>query len=357
MSYGKRGDQYRRRHPFVWGLLRLSLGVSIIAWLLFRINIDNLREALRAVSGSRSWLGLGLVLICMGLLACMARWKMLLDSQQVRLSSKDVFLIFFSGNFFNIFMLGATGGDLVKASLAARGAGGRKTEAVATVLIDRCIGFAVLALLAGVLVTVRAGFFFGNRTLRPVGGLVLAVLALTVLLVEGLFRGKWLQYPQAAARRLLPAESSRRIEQTLRRCRDACLICRRQRGLLLKACSLSLVNHMTSVMACAVFGYILRLQIAWTEYLTFIPLIVLAGMLPVTVGGLGIREGAAVLLLTAVNATQEEALLLSLLFYFCLLFWSLFGGILFVLFIASPGSFARGPGTGPLRAARRFSRR
>ena len=49
--------------------------------------------------------------------------------------------------FFNAFLLGSTGGDLLKAYYAARETHHRKTEAVVTVLVDRLIGlFSMLAL-------------------------------------------------------------------------------------------------------------------------------------------------------------------------------------------------------------------
>ena len=54
------------------------------------------------------------------------------------------------GLFFNIVVPGLTGGDLVKAVLAARDHPERKAAAMISVLVDRLIGVLVLVLLGAV---------------------------------------------------------------------------------------------------------------------------------------------------------------------------------------------------------------
>jgi len=54
--------------------------------------------------------------------------------------------------------------------------------------------------------------------------------------------------------------------------------------------------------------------LAFDQYLFIVPVILVAASIPVTVGGLGVREAAAVTLFTAAGMTQENAAAVSLLF-------------------------------------------
>ncbi len=326
-----RTNPFKRVRSILGMLLRLGIGVTIVALLISRMEVDNLRDALLTGADNWSWLVLGVALLFAGLITCVVRWKLLLNSQGILLASKDVFQIFFVGQFFNLFMIGATGGDLVKAFLAARSAGGlKKTEAVSTVLIDRSIGLTALALFAGAMVLGRAGLFFKNESLRPIGFFIVGFAVLTATVIAILFSRHWLAHPRFAERVVLPP-SAVRIEHALRRVYEAFFVCRRDPALLLKTFALSLSNHMLAVLACVAFGRGLALEMAWLDYLTYVPIMGVFGAIPITPGGLGLREGVAVVLLATVGIAKPGAVLLSLLLYFGMMVWSLFGGLLFLV--------------------------
>jgi uncharacterized membrane protein YbhN (UPF0104 family) len=69
----------------------------------------------------------------------------------------------------------------------------------------------------------------------------------------------------------------------------------------------------------------------WIDYLVFIPTIGLIGMIPVSVGGAGWREGAYILLFQSVGATPAQAAALSVLWLGAIVATSLPGGIIYVV--------------------------
>lgn len=312
------------------GLLRLAVGLAIVGWLIARMEIGELVDALSTGLGNWPWLiaGCGMLLVALG--ACAVRWKLLLKAQQITISMSQVIHIFFVGQFFNLFMIGATGGDVVKAYLVARTVGDRKTEAVSSVLIDRLIGLMALTLLAGAMVAGRPHAFFSDPALRPIGVFVLVFMALMLLVVVLPLSRHWLNHPRIAGRGLLP-RPAQRLGRVLRRVYDACYLCRRRPRLLAQTFLLSMANHLLAVAACIMFGQALQLPLAGIDYLTYIPVIGVFGALPITPGGLGVREGAAVVLLGSVGIARPQAMLLSLLLFAGLTLWSLFGGLWFVL--------------------------
>jgi uncharacterized protein (TIRG00374 family) len=77
------------------------------------------------------------------------RWHLLLESLGIRISPFRTLVINLVGAFYNAFMPGTTGGDLIKAYYASKHTTHR-TRAVLSVLIDRAIGLLALILVSPV---------------------------------------------------------------------------------------------------------------------------------------------------------------------------------------------------------------
>src|SRR5262249_62009496 len=72
-----------------------------------------------------------------------ARWFVLVRALELPFRLRDAVRLGLAGFFFNIFLAGEIGGDVVKAAFLAREQS-RRTAAVATVLVDRVGGLAGL---------------------------------------------------------------------------------------------------------------------------------------------------------------------------------------------------------------------
>jgi uncharacterized membrane protein YbhN (UPF0104 family) len=75
-------------------------------------------------------------------------------------------------------------------------------------------------------------------------------------------------------------------------------------------------------------GLGLNLGMSLADCMVLTPLIVLAAMLPISLGGWGVREGAAILLFGLVGLTRSDALALSVVFGLCTVAVSLPGSVL-----------------------------
>jgi uncharacterized membrane protein YbhN (UPF0104 family) len=80
----------------------------------------------------------GFVLYCLAAGLTMVRWYLLVRALDLRLTLRDAFRFGLIGVFFNTFLPGAVGGDIIKAAVLARGQS-RRTAAVATVIMDRLL--------------------------------------------------------------------------------------------------------------------------------------------------------------------------------------------------------------------------
>jgi uncharacterized protein (TIRG00374 family) len=161
-------------------ILKLSLAVAVLIFIFKKMDMDQLQATLAATAGEWPWLLGGFILCLIPILLCMIRWKMILDAQNMHLGWSRVNSIFFIGLFFNSFMIGPTGGDLVKAYYTARETNHKKTEAISTIFIDRVIGLFALALIVGTMILVRWQFFMASPVSRAYAWPALAACALVI---------------------------------------------------------------------------------------------------------------------------------------------------------------------------------
>ena len=84
----------------------------------------------------------------------------------------------------------------------------------------------------------------------------------------------------------------------------------------------------TSVAWCV--GKSLTIDAPFLAYITFFPVIGLISAVPITPGGLGVREGLSIQLWSVMGVPFADAFLMSLLPFLFQVFWGLPGGILFL---------------------------
>jgi uncharacterized membrane protein YbhN (UPF0104 family) len=320
----------------LWLLLRLGLAVAVMVWLLRKMGLEHMGQTLRGTAGHWPWL-LAAFLVCIPpLFLCIVRWKLILDAQEMKLPWARVSSIFFIGTFFNSFMIGPTGGDLVKAYYTARETHHKKTEAVTSIFIDRIIGMIVLALIVSVMILVRWNFYMEHPQTRVTALVALAVcggivaggiLAFSVHLFETFpFLKRWTLHP-------VFGKAFGLVEKVY----NAFYVCRAQPRLLLKIAGYSLVLQVLFVVSTFFVGRALDLDRPFLDYLSLAPLVGLISAIPVTPGGLGIREGASIHLWAIMGVPSGKAFLLAFLPYLFLVLWGLPGGVLFLFHRSGTG--------------------
>jgi uncharacterized protein (TIRG00374 family) len=83
------------------------------------------------------------------------RWRILLKVQGINLTTPRITGLFLIGMFYNQFLPGGTGGDVVKTYLLWKETPGKKPGALLAVLFDRMIGLIALIIITGVLIFLR----------------------------------------------------------------------------------------------------------------------------------------------------------------------------------------------------------
>jgi hypothetical protein len=110
----------------------------------------------------------------------------------------------------------------------------------------------------------------------------------------------------------------------------------RWRGVILAATAQSFLFQAVVILVVFLNANALGLSVPVAALAVFVPLISLAGMLPVSVNGLGIREALYLLLFGRIGVPADAAVTMALLYFAVTLAASLPGGIVYAL--------QRGPG-------------
>jgi glycosyltransferase 2 family protein len=269
---------------------------------------------------------LSVLLVGLALLVGVVRWRMVLEAQGLDLPLGRAARISFVGQFFNSFLLGSTGGDLIKAYYAARETHHKKTEAVTTVFVDRLVGLWAMLFFAGVMMTPNLRLLASSRDLYVPALFIVAMLGgLSVVLGLAFWGGVSKRYPRARHQlRRLPKGD------LLERALDSCRQFGKQKTFLLKTIAVSLGLNVLWVLQVMVLGRGLDLSISTLALFVIVPVVFCISALPITPNGLGVRENLFVLMLAVLKVPRTAALSMSLVASAEGLFWSLVGGMIYM---------------------------
>ncbi len=278
--------------------------------------------------GANWWLlllGLALILPIFPIQAL--RWWLLMRCRGMRVSYARAFRLTMVGQFFNFCMPGMTGGDVVKAYYAAKGSGQRGI-AVMSVIFDRAAGLLGLVMLAGIagLVMLLRGEL--DDDLRKL------VLTVTVLIWLGFFSFFVVAYLYFARRVRNKIGLQKLIDRMgpgniLVRLDDAAATYRDHKKVILITILISLPVHIAQSMATTCAGWSLGMGLSAGLMLTVLPVLFLAGSVPLTYQGLGVMEALAVAMLLPsqlADANQLVSMLVMIRVY--LIIYALIGAVM-----------------------------
>ncbi len=258
------------------------------------------------------------------------RWQLLLKIQDVHIPFWKVIQLSYLGHFLNFFLIGTTGGDLVKAYWVGRFSP-KRAEGFVSVFVDRVIGVVVLVVMAAVFVLCMWHDPQVAKLGRAVGSLVvLAAIAVVFLFSERLRR--LVRFDQWKGK--LPI--SRLVDQI-----DQSLLTYRRAGrILLEAAVATVLLQFLSSTASYFLGSALQIKAAVWYYWLYVPLAFLIGSIPISVfWGLGLLEGAYVGFFAGSGfASVTQAAMLAMAVRLMQLFWSLPGSLVVAVGIKNKDS-------------------
>jgi uncharacterized membrane protein YbhN (UPF0104 family) len=276
---------------FLFAAVKIGVSAAILAWLFVQAWRDESFATLWRQPKNWPLIAAALGVLFAGVSLTFLRWYLLVRALGLPFSLRDAFRLGFLGYLLNFFTLGIVGGDVIKAVFLARQQPGRRTEAVATVVVDRMVGLYALFLLSAIsYLAFSVQIADESRAVEMqgvirVGQAAIALsaagaVAIGVLLLPGFTTSPWWDVLTG-----LP-----RVGPTFERIVGAVRAYRRRVPLMLGIVVMSLGNHV--LFAAAVFlvaGGLYPTPPSLGAHMIIVPIANLAGAVPLP-GGLGAYE-------------------------------------------------------------------
>jgi uncharacterized membrane protein YbhN (UPF0104 family) len=287
--------------------LRPVVSIAILGWLAWRADWGQVRESFSHVRLDLWCVSFGVYLITQVL--CTLRWQVLGRELGFQQSFLHFGQLYFIGMFFNLFLPTSVGGDVARAwYLNARS--GRGVAAAVSVFVDRVSGLLLLLALA-----------------------VAGSLACSVDLPGWIPACVWGAAGCAALGLLTLPLASRLLSRfdRLRRLIDGVqhFACRPR--VVLQTSVLSLVAQVANVLVLWLLGIAIAAPVPTGYYWILVPMISLLTLLPISLNGMGIREGGMVLFLAPLGISPAVAMSLAFLWFSIFTAASLVGAGIYLL--------------------------
>ena len=315
----------------ILSVLGVLLAVLLAVWTIARVGD---KAAMLAAFGEAlarpGWLLLGIVLLGVSLAAGTVRWWLLLRDFKTPLPFRETLRLYLAGHFCSLFATGATGGDVVKAAVVVARFPGRRLAAVASIGVERVIGLLSLFIPLGLSV-----LFFRSRPdlMRLCMTLFFALFAawcLTAVLL--CLNWHWIARRMQLQRRF--PSLCRRLAPLAAVWEDICRVCGglgpRPRSHFRPVLRLSVLNHVVAALCGVAMARAAGVEVPLGEAFAAMLLSNAVAMVPLTPGGVGLREATTATLLQQVGATDAQAAATGFLVFGAILFWAAVGGVCWV---------------------------
>ncbi len=302
-----------------WFWLRLLLSVMTIFFLLRMVEIKRLVALLS--SAKLSFLFLSWLLGTAEMFLVAYRWHVILGIKKINVDFWKIAKLYFAGNFVGTFVPSGIGGDIFRAySLYKKGA--NPSQTISSVFVERIISLLSSLVIASAGVLLYYKLMHDSSVLQS----VLITVAIFVFFLLAMMNKAVMQFFFSGFQLLkLP-----RLQKYMEKVYAEFIDYHAHKPRLLYILILSFLFQFVRVLVTYAGSLALHQNIDLVYFFIFVPLIILVALLPISVGGIGVREGAFVYFFSQVGMSTAEAFTLSLLLYALNLIVILPGGIIYV---------------------------
>src|SRR5437868_10636988 len=194
-------------------LFQLSVTVAVLYWVYH--DPSRRAQMVEAIRNAQyHWVFLGILAYVVVEVAAAFRWHVLLKVQKIRLTLPRLSGLFLIGMFYNQFLPGGTGGDIIKSYLLLKETPDKKAGALLAVVFDRLIGLVALVTITVSLVSLRFDILSKSPETRRLLWILLFLLVssitalLTSFIISGFNLFHWLPHKFPGREKLIEVSAA-----------------------------------------------------------------------------------------------------------------------------------------------------
>lgn len=298
--------------------VRIVVSAALLAVLISKINLDSVVPRQRHLS-TLAWFGLALTMAAVGIVLSAWRWQRVITAFGVRVRLRALTTHYFAGQFVGNVLPSTIGGDVLRVSRSAKNIGSTET-AFAAVALERLTGFLALPLLCAV------GFALDPTLLESDTAWVALLVSAVALAALGaiLFLAG---HPKAAGR----FQDRDNWVRFIGAVHVGIGHLRHDRRQLVGVLATAAIYQLSVIATVGFVVLTLDAGIPFAAVVAFVPVVAMAQVVPISLSGLGIREGMLVVLLHPLGVSNGRAVAIGLAWYATMLVVSLLGAPAFAV--------------------------
>jgi uncharacterized protein (TIRG00374 family) len=316
-------DFYVKHKKIINTALRIVISVGLITYLI----ISQFKD-FRTISATLKDISIPLILLSAathfyGIWITAFRWQTLLKTQGVRLSILSLSSSTLVGQFFNNFLPTSIGGDVYRAYDVTKKSDFPMSSSISVLVVERLSGIIASAVFAA------AALFLG---FTAIGGIsivipILIFLAISILIFFLILNPNILGLHKLAKKiRFL-----QKILDKLDNVYNTFLSFKNYKWTLVRVIFYSLTLQFAVIINYWFASRSLGIPLNLSVFIFIVPVVSIISMLPISLGGIGVREGSLVFLMVSLGAQNAKAAMCSLLLFAMLLVMGIIGGLIYAI--------------------------
>ena len=299
--------------------LRLIASSAMLTLLLTQFPADDLQARWPEWEPtSWLWLGASLALTLGAFALASVRWLEVCKTLGETLNFSQVFGYFLAGQFIGNFLPTTVGGDILRVTRLGNQTSNH-SRAFASVIIERSTGWLVLPVITLFTLVMKPDLLSGRRGTVALAGSLATLVLLSLLIFIA-------QHPSFGGR----LKGQNGLTASLAAVHRGLAIYRKVPGSMFRLLAVSVAFQTCLIFAVICVANSIGIRLDMSTWFAFLPMVFVAQVLPIAIGGLGVREAALVFFLGSSYIASSQSVVLGLLTYAVTLIASLAGVLPFI---------------------------
>jgi uncharacterized membrane protein YbhN (UPF0104 family) len=263
-------------------IFQIAVTIGLLIWV-FHDPDQRAKMAVALRTANYAWVGAGILAYMLVEISAAIRWQILLRVQKIQLTFPRVSGLFLIGMFYNQFLPGGTGGDIVKSYLLLKETSDKKAGALLAVVFDRLIGLVALVCITGTLVMLRFHWLAQTPETRRLLWILLFLLGSSItgllgsFIISGFNLFHWLPHKFPGREKLIEISAAYHLYA-------------RHWFASLLAFGASIVAHLATFTTFLCVAYAFRAGVPLIDFFAVLPIERTITALPISFAGVGLRE-------------------------------------------------------------------
>jgi glycosyltransferase 2 family protein len=300
-------------------IIKIIISTFLIILILRNVQLSEVWAIV--INSKLDLLGIVFIIKILSFVISAYKWLLLTRIQGITKNFNELHTLYYIGFFFNNFLPTTIGGDVIRINKASEG-NETRIGVAASVVAERLLGLLALLLIAcvGFIINLWRGKIIGfNETI------VVLITLFTVIILTGLvyiyFKNNRKQYYGIVL-------WMRNIFLSLI---DRLWIFKGEYGVIILVLNYSIAFQFLIVVNVYLIAISIGVYPDIIDLILVVPLVMLISMIPISINGFGLKEGAFIIFFQSINISIESALVIALITRSFDIILSLVGGFAFML--------------------------